>query len=136
MLDPNNPIKLISIRQPFAWAIVAGHKTIENRTWDTRYRGLLYIHAAGRMHRTPIKEVERQSGVAVDRSQLVMGAIIGHVELVDVITQSSSPWFEGPYGFVLANATIIKPVPALGRLSIYNAPAALVVEPPQGLLDA
>lgn len=39
-------MKALSIRQPWAWAIVNGHKTIENRTWATTYRGPLLIHAS------------------------------------------------------------------------------------------
>lgn len=39
-------MKALTIRQPWAWAIAAGHKPVENRTWTTRYRGPLAIHAA------------------------------------------------------------------------------------------
>ena len=129
-------IRVLAVRQPYAWLIVAGHKTIENRTWNIGYRGRLYIHASAQLHRTPLAELEGQFNIEIDRSALTMGAIIGHVDLVDVVTQSVSPWFEGPYGFVLANPTMIKHVPARGRLRIYSAPEALVIEPPQGLLEA
>ena len=40
------PRKAISIRQPWAWAIVHAGKDIENRDWSTRYRGPVCIHAA------------------------------------------------------------------------------------------
>jgi hypothetical protein len=33
---PGNPDRALSICQPWAWAAAAGHKTIENRTWQTR----------------------------------------------------------------------------------------------------
>ena len=36
----------LSVRQPWAWAIARGHKVIENRDWDTRFRGTLAIHAS------------------------------------------------------------------------------------------
>jgi hypothetical protein len=39
-------MKTLSVRQPYAWLIVAGFKTIENRTWRTNYRGPLQIHAS------------------------------------------------------------------------------------------
>ena len=32
-------MKILSVRQPWAWLIVAGHKDIENRKWRTSYRG-------------------------------------------------------------------------------------------------
>ena len=41
-------MKTISIRQPFASLICRGIKTIENRSWDTTYRGKLLIHASGK----------------------------------------------------------------------------------------
>ena len=39
-------MKALSIRQPWAWLIVNGHKDIENRSWPTRFRGPVLIHAA------------------------------------------------------------------------------------------
>lgn len=39
-------MKALSIRQPWAWAIVNAGKRVENRTWETRYRGPILIHAA------------------------------------------------------------------------------------------
>ena len=41
-------MKTLSIRQPFASLICRGIKTIENRSWDTAYRGKLLIHASGK----------------------------------------------------------------------------------------
>ena len=41
-------MKTLSIRQPFASFICRVIKTIENRSWDTKYRGKLLIHASGR----------------------------------------------------------------------------------------
>lgn len=38
-------MKALSIRQPWAWLIVNGYKSIENRTWNTRIRGTILIHA-------------------------------------------------------------------------------------------
>lgn len=39
-------MKVLSIRQPWAWLIVNGHKDIENRTWTTRFRGPIPIQAS------------------------------------------------------------------------------------------
>lgn len=41
-------MKMLTVRQPWAWAIAAGYKYIENRTWTTSYRGKLGIHAGAR----------------------------------------------------------------------------------------
>jgi len=39
--------RCLSVCQPWAWAIVRGFKTIENRGRSTNYRGWLGIHASG-----------------------------------------------------------------------------------------
>ena len=39
-------MKALSLRQPWAWLVAAGHKDVENRTWSTRFRGEFLIHAA------------------------------------------------------------------------------------------
>jgi hypothetical protein len=41
-------MKTLSVRQPYASLICGGIKKIENRSWDTPYRGKLLIHASGR----------------------------------------------------------------------------------------
>ena len=38
-------MKALTICQPYAELIMRGEKPIENRTWPTRYRGPLLIHA-------------------------------------------------------------------------------------------
>jgi len=39
------PIKAITVSQPFASLIAEGKKIVENRTWNTNYRGKIAIHA-------------------------------------------------------------------------------------------
>ena len=112
-------MKALSIQQPWAQLIVAGLKPIENRTWTTDYRGPLLIHAAQRMS-VEIEAVERAFAIKIDRKALHFGAIIGRVELVDIVTHSRSPWFAGPYGFVLRNPRPMHPLPWRGRLNLFE----------------
>ena len=42
-------LKVIVVRQPWAWLIVHGFKDIENRSWKTRYRGTLLIQASANL---------------------------------------------------------------------------------------
>jgi len=39
--------KCISIKNLISYAVCAGIKDVENRTWKTDYRGELYIHSSG-----------------------------------------------------------------------------------------
>jgi hypothetical protein len=41
-------MKTLSIRQPYATLVCKGIKNVENRTWNTKYRGKLLIHASGK----------------------------------------------------------------------------------------
>lgn len=112
-----NAVKLrrpaLTIRQPYAWLIVAGLKPIENRTWSTTWRGPLLIHAAVKLHDHSIEEIEQHYNVTVDRKALQFGGVIGQADLVDVVTGSyRSKWFDGPFGWVLENP---RPLPFRAR---------------------
>ena len=115
-------MKALSIRQPWAWLIANGYKDIENRTWNTKFRGRLYIHTGQRIDPNDFqrqREYVKQSGIVIP--ELVTGAVIGEVDIVDCVAQSGSPWFDGPYGLVLANPVAYdKPIPCKGQLGFFN----------------
>jgi hypothetical protein len=46
---PASPFVALSLRQPWAWAVLHLGKVIENRKWCTDYRGPLLIHASATM---------------------------------------------------------------------------------------
>jgi hypothetical protein len=122
-------MKAISIRQPWAWLIIAGHKDVENRSWATDYRGPLVIHAGQQM------SDERAAAEQLCRTQHIdlpdtfeRGGIIGIVTLVDCVEHSRSRWFEGPYGFVLSDPRPLKFVPYSGRLGLFDIPDQVLGE--------
>ncbi len=102
----------LSIRQPWAWLIVNGHKDIENRNWSTRVRGTIAVHASKGMTREEYGDAQalaEDQGVTLPAfDDLERGGIVGTVEIVDCVDQDASPWFFGDFGFVLKNA---KPLP-------------------------
>jgi len=106
--------------------IVAGVKTIENRTRPTRYRGRLLIHASRTIDSNGMALVAE---AAADVGEMMIdewptGAIIGCVTVADCVTASEDEFFEGPYGYVLADAvTFERPLPARGQLGIYDTPS-------------
>lgn len=121
-------MKAITILQPFAWLIVAGIKDVENRTWRTKYRGPLLIHAGKRLHSTPIEMIEAQMSIAIPRDALEFGGVIGCVELVDVVEKSPSRWFSGPYGFVLARARSVSFEPVRGAQRLFDHTCAAKIK--------
>ena len=116
-------MRALSIRQPWAWLIVNGHKDIENRTWSTRFRGRVYIHAGRRVVPDDFpeqREYLRQSGIVLPPDML-LGAIVGEATITDCVSASDSPWFCGPYGFLLVDAIAYpEPVPYRGRLGFFQ----------------
>jgi len=52
------------------------------------------------------------------------GGIVGSVEIVDCVTVSDSPWFDGRYGFVLRNPEPLPFRPMRGALGFFRAPVS------------
>jgi ASCH domain len=105
----------LSVRQPFADLIVSGLKPIENRTWRTPYRGVVYIHAAKASHTMRRAEIEHVFRVLLPELPDCRGAIIGRATLVDIVEAHESPWFTGPFGWVFENPEWLFPIPTKGR---------------------
>jgi hypothetical protein len=115
--------KALSIRQPWAWAIVEGFKDVENRSWSTRYRGPLFIHAG-------LKE-DHLGWLALDRMgigfpcEVETGGIIGRVELVNCVEGYESPWaMAGCYHWVMENPRSLPFTPMTGRQGIFDVEVA------------
>ena len=121
-----------SVRQPWAWAIIAGHKKIENRSAGSIRAGRMEcrriaIHAA-----TGLKRDEfdwgvwrlQQHGVACPRPDaLVRGAIIGAVDVVGIVSESDSPWFGGPDGAGLGECRRLRSRTQCWRLGLFRVGA-------------
>jgi hypothetical protein len=116
---------VLTLKQPWAWAVAAGRKKIENRTWSTRYRGTVYIHASRKLDRVAFDWLRDQAGVTPP-SEFVHGAVVAVADIVDVVTKHEAatfaPWFSGPYGIVLARIRRLRtPVPQKGQLGLARA---------------
>ncbi len=140
-------IKCLSVRQPYAdWLVNPDRflqggiipKTIENREWSTSYRGPLLIHASTKFEVDAFEYWQSccpSLGNAVLRDvaspckqDYRLGSLIGIADLVDVVSESDDPWFVGTYGFVLAHARPIAPIPYRGQLRLFNVPLSIVGE--------
>lgn len=116
----------LSIRQPWAWLILHAGKDIENRTWRTGFRGKFLIHAAKGCTRTEWQEAQdfaRQirPGIAVPPIAVIdRGGIVGEAEIIGCMIKHPSPWFCGPYGFLLRNAKPLEFRPYTGSLGFFD----------------
>ena len=114
-------MKALSVRQPWSWAIIHAGKPVENRTWGTRYRGPLLIHAAKTYDRDGKAWIQSALGIEVPPN-LPRGGIIGQVELTGCVEHSDSPWFFGPKALVLEHPRALPFLQTPGKLGLFEAP--------------
>lgn len=141
-------MKALTIRQPWCWAIARGWKNIENRSWTTKYRGPLAIHAAGRWDDEPeeclreVRDKARAQGAELpyamgdDAPLCNTGLVLAVVDLVDICTLNLTAPFTGCCGewgvrdqahWRLENVRVLpEPVPAKGRLGLWDINLAAV----------
>lgn len=125
-------MKVITIKQPFASLIAAGIKEYEFRTWKTKYRGDILIHAGKGVDKKAmekfkcynleyptaciIAKAKITDCVKIDpaarkklntKNNLVYSSVVKHTE------------WEG-YGFKLENVEKIKPIEIKGKLSLWE----------------
>ena len=120
-------MRALTIKQPWAAAITHGKKRCENRTWATKYRGALLIHAGATVDRHAILPFGKNSELpawGVTRS-----AIVAVAELVDVHPgcDCCRPWGEPHvYHWQLDDVRPLpEPVPCKGRLGLWTPDADL-----------
>ncbi len=126
-------VQALSVQQPFALLEVLGIKYIENRTWKTDYRGRIYIHAcAWKKGRSAYQLTEEQETIIsqnpivtslLSEKDSMYSAIIGHVDLVDIVENNKSTWaLKDHYHWVLANPVLFENpiINVKGQLGIWN----------------
>jgi len=126
-------VKALTIRQPRAELILQGRKQIELREWATGHRGLLVIHAGGNV------EEDACRACSLDPATITRGAVVGVVEVVEMIAFSPQSWRDlrplhlapgadpGRWtGWRLANPRRLpEPIPMSGTRGLYDLPEAI-----------
>jgi hypothetical protein len=111
-------MKAITIRQPWAWAIITGRKKIENRSWPTSYRGRILVHAAMKYWQGGIP-----SKLTPIPPLLPTGAIVGSVEIVDCVRVETinDPFATGPWCWILRRPEAYRyTVPCRGQIGFWH----------------
>jgi hypothetical protein len=124
-------MKALSVCQPWAWAIVHGVKTVENRWRPTSHRGPLVIHASRSRRYLGQDYTDLLPGLP-PWEQLDFGALVGVVEVVDCVPVAEvegDPFAIGPWCWLLAQAGRIRPVPFKGQVGLFTVADQLVVPP-------
>lgn len=132
--DSPSRLTVLSVRQPWASLLLTGEDWCENRSWTTEHRGPLWIHASSKI------ETKECDLWRIDRSALPTGAIIGCVELVDILPINKRRQWQskiihehrlnadvgpqficGEFCWIVKSPRLLKrPIPALGRLNLWK----------------
>lgn len=139
-------MKAITILQPWASLIACGAKKIETRSWPTKYRGKIAIHAGKKEYAGGMiyfNTFLRYQNMFLDEEEFIYGSVIAIADLVDCLKiingnrLDGAPFYEeqfeiakreipfgnytpGRYAWILDNVRPIEPVPAKGMQRIWN----------------
>lgn len=124
-------MKVLTIKQPWATLIMQGDKRFEFRSWKTKYRGELLIHAGKGVDKDAMKRLAKY--VPED---LPSGKILGKVKLVDCVPMSqefkelllkenneiyTKSSFQENYGWQVTDVEVFdEPIEAKGKLSLWD----------------
>ncbi len=125
-------MKVITIKQPWASLIAEGYKEYEFRSWNTKYRGDILIHAGKSvdkeaMNRFKDYNLEYPLGCIIAKATLT-DSILVDKEFIKTIGPTNPLVYKGiiegnntvEYGFKLENVQKIKPIIVNGKLSLWD----------------
>src|SRR4051794_40815165 len=131
-------MKALSIHQPWAWAILHAGKAVENRSWPTRHRGPLLVHASrsrASYERETLADWPALYGVTLPSVEsLAFGALVGTMTVTDCVRADPQrpafvpgvgpdPWAEGPWLWLLAEpVAFAAPVAYRGAQQLFEVP--------------
>lgn len=149
LTDLELPERALSLIQPMGTAIVKGWKPIENRSWrpwESIVGKMIAIHASAKWDDNYANMVGRITGwrpIATVQSAIIgVARVTGYVTLnedtgvatrlgehgVDSLPLEDLPgreWFVGPYGWTLADAREIDPIPCKGSRGLWQIKSAM-----------
>lgn len=124
----DNPMKAISLHQPWASWIALGKKTIETRTWYTHYRGDLLI--ASTKKRPEFYDLPLGKGLCIVR-------VVGCRQMRKSDEKAAMcPYEDGRYAWILENIRRIEPFAIKGSQGFYEVeyPHKEQTSPPYNLI--
>ncbi len=103
--------------------VVNGFKDVENRSWRTKHRGTLLIHASSSTLWVSAEysdRIRREYGVTLPQ-EFELGGIVGVVEVVECVKRHSSKWkFPNSWGWVLENPWRLPFRPCKGFVGLFK----------------
>ena len=125
-------MKVITIKQPWATLIAEGLKEYEFRTWNTKYRGDILIHAGKSIDKKAMERfkdynLEYPLGCIIAKASLTDSIYVDDI-FVKKVFPSNHLVYKGivdkgnqkTYGFKLEKVSKIKPIYINGKLSLWE----------------
>ena len=125
-------MKVITIKQPWATLIAEGYKEYEFRTWNTKYRGDILIHAGKSIDKEAAKRfkdynLEYPLGCIIAKATITDSILVDD-EFVKRVGPKNPLVYKGimerknwhGYGFKLENVKKIDPISVNGKLSLWD----------------
>lgn len=125
-------MKVLSIKEPWASLIMNGTKKIETRSWKTKYRGEIYIHASLSKAKITkpevyelIKDMNFKCGYIICKCNLVDCIYMTDEYVNDMKTNHFEEYIcghyeVGRYACVVEDVKVIEPIEAKGKLGLWN----------------
>lgn len=111
-------MKALTICNPYPRFILDGTKDAEYRSWPTRHRAILAIHAGKSK-----KWMERCHHEWPFYGTLVWGAFVGVCEIADCVPSDDG---DGGYHWLLANVRELpEPIPIAGQRGLWDVPLSI-----------
>ncbi len=106
-------LQVLNIAQPWAHCVVHEAKNVENRSQNLKKRGTIAIYASKTVDQGRFAACLDLYGIAIKSSEVPLGAIVGIVEVVDVITKEqvtakTKKWYVSKFGYVFENIIALK----------------------------
>jgi hypothetical protein len=119
-------IKALSVKQPYATWIAEGKKTIEIRTWRTKFRGRFLI-VSSRATDLLFEEIGPDNLGEGYRDDWPLGMALAEASLVDCRSMTEDDekaacceFYDGAFAWILADVKRIEPFPVKGQLSFFT----------------
>lgn len=124
-------MKALSLTQPWAGLVATSQKKNETRSWNTRYRGPLYIHAAKGFPRYAKEFALEVLGNPAILPYNTRGTIIAktylldvcHVEDLTALTIQEAKYGDyspGRYVWMFGHTEQLEPIPWRGQLGLFE----------------
>ena len=125
-------MKVISIKQPFATLIAEGLKEYEFRTWKTKYRGDILIHASKSVDRKAMEKFKKLNleypvGCIIAKAKITDCVFIDK-DMKEMLNKKDSLVYSGVckdeewvgYGFKMEDVEKMNPIYVDGKLGLWN----------------